>query len=159
MTREADGPRVYVVMGDGSSYRHDALESMLNATGQMFEPATGQRFGHTSDQSLNRSSGTENGSALLSGRFPYDAHAEALRRGHVVPPYKPHEVHKEFPERWRRYIRSNFSDLVHVQQVFGVSERTARKWWKGETGANGGHVAIAMRENPVAANRILFSED
>lgn len=70
----------------------------------------------------------------------------------------PHQVRRDFPQRWSVYVRTNFSDLRHVQQVFGVSERTARKWWNAETGVNGGHVAVALAEHPVAAPRMLFSE-
>jgi hypothetical protein len=73
--------------------------------------------------------------------------------------YDPHQLHREFPERWSTYIRSNFRSLAHVTQVFPVSERTARSWWKGETGANGANVAIAVNEHPVAAPRILFAAE
>lgn len=69
----------------------------------------------------------------------------------------PHRIHRDFPQRWQAYIRANFYDLRHVQQVFAVSERTARSWWNGETGANGGHVAVAVRAHPVAASRMLFA--
>jgi len=33
------------------------------------------------------------------------------------------------------------------------------KWWGGETGANGGYVAIAVNEHPVAAPRMLFAAE
>lgn len=73
--------------------------------------------------------------------------------------YDPQKVHREFPERWRSYIRANFRNLRQIQEVFGVSERTARKWWDGETGANGGHVAIAVIEHPVEAPLMLFAAE
>jgi hypothetical protein len=95
----------------------------------------------------------------MSDSFPHAAHAAVLGRGDSIPVYDPHRVHREFPERWQAYIRANYRNLNHVQQVFGVSERTARKWWKGETGANGGHVAIAVNEHPVAAPRMLFAAE
>lgn len=101
----------------------------------------------------------ENVPAQKSDSFPHAAHTAILGRGDSVPAYDPHSVHREFPDRWQAYIRANFRDLNHVQQVFGVSERTARKWWKGETGANGGHVAIAVNEHPVAAPRMLFAAE
>ncbi len=101
----------------------------------------------------------ENVSAQMSGGFPFDTHQQILNRGDDVPRCDPHRIHREFPDRWRVYIRSNYQNLAHIQQVFGVSERTARKWWKGETGANGGHVAIAVNEHPVAAPRMLFAAE
>lgn len=76
-----------------------------------------------------------------------------------APVYDPQKVHREFPERWRAYIRASFRNLNHIQQVFNVSERTARKWWDGETGANGGHVAIAVIEHPVEAPQMLFAAE
>jgi len=71
----------------------------------------------------------------------------------------PHRVHRDFPDRWCRYIRAHFTSLRHVCQVFDVSERTARKWWNGETGAVGGHVAVAVQEHPVEAPRMLFAAE
>lgn len=108
-------------------------------------------------------SGQESGAEILSGhgsaRFPHAAHAAILGRARRDAVYDPHMVQRDFPERWRAYIRANFRDLAHVQQVFRVSEKTARNWWTGATGANGGHVAIAVREHPVAAPRMLFAAE
>lgn len=75
----------------------------------------------------------------------------------VGKPYDAFAVRRDFPERWQAYIRANFRNLGHVQKVFGVCERTARKWWDGETGVNGGFIAIAVNEHPVAAPRMLFA--
>ena len=72
--------------------------------------------------------------------------------------YDPYEVHREFPARWQAYIVANYRNIGHVTSVFGVSERTARNWWKGEFGANGGHVAVAMREHGQIAFQMLFAE-
>lgn len=110
-----------------------------------------QRF-RSDDVSAQKSGGK------LAG-FPYGAHANLMGRGDGVATFNPRRVHEEFPDRWQAYIRANFLNLNHVQQVFGVSERTARKWWKGETGANGGHVAIAVAEHPIAAPRMLFAAE
>jgi hypothetical protein len=85
----------------------------------------------------------------------YDPDAVRPSPAHSVV-FDPARVHREFPERWRAYIRSSFGDLRAVCQAFGVCERTARKWWDGETGANGGHVAVAVRTHPEAAARMLF---
>jgi hypothetical protein len=74
-------------------------------------------------------------------------------------PFDPHKVHRQFPERWQRYIRAQYRSLAHVCQVFDVSERTARNWWTGQTGAVGGHVAVAVREHPVEAPRMLFAAE
>ena len=71
----------------------------------------------------------------------------------------PARIHREFPERWTAYIRQNFRNLKSVERTFNVSERTARKWWSGETGANGGHVAVAVNEHPVEAPRMLFAAE
>lgn len=105
-------------------------------------------------------------SGLGSGQMCGQESAQNGRSGNVsaqmsggAVAYDPHQVHRDFPVRWQHYIRANFRNLRHVQQVFGVCERTARKWWKGETGANGGHVAIAVNEHPVAAPRMLFAAE
>ena len=72
--------------------------------------------------------------------------------------YDPYEVHREFPSRWQAYIQANFRNIGHVTSVFNVSERTARNWWKGDFGAVGGHVAIAIREHGQIAYQMLFGE-
>lgn len=74
-------------------------------------------------------------------------------------PFDPHKVHREFPERWRAYVRAHYRDYRHVMQVFPVSERTARKWWDGETGANGGNVAVAILTHPTTAPAMLFAAE
>lgn len=73
--------------------------------------------------------------------------------------YDPHAVAKEFPERWAGYIRELYTDPIHVQHIFRVSERTAYRWWKGEGGAKGSHVAIAVREHPAEAPLMLFAAE
>lgn len=73
--------------------------------------------------------------------------------------YDPHRVRREFPERWQAYIRSHYRDYGHVMQVFQVCERTARKWMAGETGAVGGHVAVALLEHPREALQMLFAAE
>lgn len=88
--------------------------------------------------------------------FPHQQHAELLNRGRR---YDPHQVHRDFPARWQAYIRASFRNIAHVTQVFEVSERTARKWWAGETGAVGGHVAIAINEHPETAPAMLFAAE
>lgn len=87
--------------------------------------------------------------------FPHAAHAAALAR---APRLQPHQVHAEFPERWRAYIRAMYRDYREVTQAFGVCERTARKWWEGESGVNGGYVAVAMRTHPQEAAELLFAD-
>ena len=74
------------------------------------------------------------------------------------PRYDPYQVHREFPARWQAYIVANYRNIGHVASVFNVSERTARNWWKGDFGAVGGHVAIAMREHGHTAYQMLFAE-
>lgn len=71
----------------------------------------------------------------------------------------PYRVHREFPARWRAYIQANFRNISHVTQIFQVSEKTARNWWTGATGANGAHVAIAMNHNPEQASLMLFAAE
>lgn len=154
MSRDGEQPQVVVVYADGSCTDPDTLQRLA---------ATGQRFGQRSGQEagpLARFAGcSENVSEPLSDRFPHAQHAAILGRLDPAPRFDPHQVHREFPLRWQAYVRANFRDLTHIQQVFGVSERTARKWWKGETGANGGHVAIAMSAHPVTAQRMLFAAE
>ncbi len=76
-----------------------------------------------------------------------------------VSRHDPEKTHREFPGRWRAYILANYRNLKHVQQVFNVSERTARKWFAGETGCVGGHVAVAIIEHPVEAAQMLFAAE
>ena len=91
--------------------------------------------------------------------FPHAAHAALLGRGGVAGVFDPHRVHRDFPARWSAYVRANYAGLLDVQLAFNVSEKTARNWWNGASGANGGHVAIAVRRHPVAAHRMLFAAE
>lgn len=95
-------------------------------------------------------------SGPLPAHFPNAQHAEILGRRQV---YDPHQVRRDFPNRWQAYIRANFRNLAHICQVFQVCERTARKWWDGETGANGAHVAVAVNEHPREAPAMLFAAE
>lgn len=74
----------------------------------------------------------------------------------VVDPFR---VRADFPELWSRYIRANFRSVTAVIAAFEVSERTARKWWDAETGASGGHVAVACRLHPQTAPAMLFAAE
>ena len=47
--------------------------------------------------------------------------------------YDAYQVHRDFPARWQAYIVANYRNIGHVTNVFGVSERTARNWWKGSS--------------------------
>ncbi len=76
-----------------------------------------------------------------------------------VAPLDPYQVHRDFPERWRGYLHANFRSHCDVQQAFQVSEKTARNWWTGATGANGGHVAVAVRIHPHTAPQMLFAAE
>lgn len=91
----------------------------------------------------------------LSGRFPQAAHDAILQRGAV----DPHRIRRDYPERWSAYIRDNFRNLNHVCQTFDVSERTARKWWDGETGGHGPQVGIAWRTHGEAVLQKLFAAE
>lgn len=139
MSRSFDHPQVVVLVGDSDD----------GTSGVSFE--TGQKSGRKFDSG--------NKSAQKSGGFPHDTHAQMLNGGNGARRYDPHRVHQEFPDKWRAYIRANYRSLGHVQQVFGVSERAARKWWKGEGGVNAGYVAIAKAEHPVQAERMLFAAE
>lgn len=72
------------------------------------------------------------------------------------PVLDPFRIHHEFPDRWSAYIRAHFRGIAAVIAAFGVSERTARKWWDGENGANGGNVAVAVALHPETAPQMLF---
>jgi hypothetical protein len=73
--------------------------------------------------------------------------------------FDPHQVHSTFPAKWQAYIRAQYRSLEAIQRDFGVSERTARKWWNGDTGANGGHVAVACILHPKSAPPMLFAAE
>ncbi|QFT81187.1 hypothetical protein FIU89_11255 [Roseovarius sp. THAF27] len=140
MNRRVDRPRFFVVCCDDGSCPEDAIAALQGATGHEF----GQKSGHGSGQMFRNGQNSEFWSEHKSG---------------PVAVFDPHQVHREFPERWSRFIRSHYSDLRHVQDRFHVSERTARKWWKGESGAGGGYVAIAVNDHPLAAPRMLFAAE
>ena len=91
----------------------------------------------------------------LAGGFPQAAHAEILQRG-VVDPFR---IRRDYPERWSAYIRAHYRNLNHVCQTFDVSERTARKWWDGETGGHGPQVGIAWRTHGEAVLQKLFAAE
>lgn len=98
-------------------------------------------------------------SAQTSGAlpdFPHAAHAEILGRGGALD---PHREAREFPDRWQRYIRAHFRDYASIQSAFGVCERTARKWFDGETGARGAHVAMALRQHGREAWDMLVGDE
>ena len=71
----------------------------------------------------------------------------------------PHRIHRQFPERWSAYIKAHYRTLSEISDAFDVSEKTARNWWTGRTGANGGHVAIAVDRHPVEAPQMLFAAE
>ncbi|WP_298491580.1 hypothetical protein [uncultured Maritimibacter sp.] len=71
----------------------------------------------------------------------------------------PYGINATFPEKWRAYLHAAFRNHFEVAQAFQVSERTARKWWAGEGGAQGGKVAIAVSLHPGVAPRMLFAAE
>jgi hypothetical protein len=85
-------------------------------------------------------------------RLPVTATAPAR-----VGAMDPYRIHHEFPDRWSAYIRAHFRCISQVIAAFGVSERTARKWWDGSNGANGGNVAVAVALHPETAPQMLFA--
>ena len=144
MSNKEQHPRVvYLVQNESGTFTE------LDTTGLL----SGQMSG------TEPKSGHKSGSEFLSGHKSDRELVDQARRVDSRTDYDPHAVHRDFPDRWQTYIRANYRHLGHVQQVFGVSERTARKWWNGETGANGGHVAIAVNEHPVSAPRMLFAAE
>jgi hypothetical protein len=86
-----------------------------------------------------------------------DPVARAAVQDRRSPALDPFRIHAEFPERWSAYIRAHFRNVSQVIAAFDVSERTARKWWEAETGANGGNVAVACRMHPETAPQMLFA--
>ena len=92
----------------------------------------------------------------LSGQFPHAAHTKILGRAR---PYNPYQIARGFPDRWQAYIRASFRSIGHVARTFDVSEKTARNWWNGKTGARGAHVAIAVNEHPDTAPTMLFAAE
>jgi len=97
---------------------------------------------------------------------PSSGQSDTETAGHLVGelsgpqrPYDPHRVHREFPVRWQAYIHAHYRNLAHVVNTFQVSEKTARNWWTGATGAVGGHVAVAVQEHPEEALQMLFAAE
>lgn len=90
----------------------------------------------------------------LPADFPHAAHGELV--GRTVDPYR---MACDFPDRWGRYIRSHYRGLREVCQVFDVSERTARTWWEGASGARGHQVAVAWNRDPEIVMQTLFAAE
>lgn len=107
---------------------------------------------HDDTLAVGSGTGHKSGPTLISGNV-------SAQKSGPLGVHDPDRVHREFPARWSSYIRTNFRDLRHIQQVFGVSERAARKWWNGDGGANGAYVAIAVEAHPIAAPRMLFAAE
>ncbi|MDJ0631079.1 MAG: hypothetical protein QNJ44_22670 [Rhodobacter sp.] len=143
MTRPPDHPQVVLVYADGAASADAGTVRRLAERGVL--------------------SGEMSGSEFLSGEKSVLPEPENQHRVMVLGDSRrvadPHEIQRQFPQRWRAYIRANYRNLGHVQRVFGVSEKAARNWWNGDTGANGAQVAIAVNEHPVAAPRMLFAAE
>lgn len=72
----------------------------------------------------------------------------------------PYSCHREFPGRWRAYLIAHFgTNPSKVADVFGVTERAARKWLSGETGCKGSAVAIAAQIHPDTAPQMLWAAE
>lgn len=95
----------------------------------------------------------------LPAGFPHAQHAELLARGGAGRggALDPYRVARDFPQRWSAYIRGRHRDLSEVCRAFGVCERTARKWWTGETGANARQLVMAWRRDPEGVTRDLLA--
>lgn len=83
------------------------------------------------------------------------AHAVPLAQK-VGARFDPDQAHRDCPSLWMGYCRANYQGYRHIMQVFPVSERTARKWWGGETAANMRHVATAYKMHPDQMQQILL---
>ena len=70
--------------------------------------------------------------------------------------FDPDQAHRDCPSLWRAYCRANYRDYRHIMRDFPVCERTARKWWEGETAANMRHVANAYRRHPDQLHEMLL---
>ncbi len=151
--------RVVYVLTDQSDTIEDVLNrGSLSEQMSVSEAKSAQKF--NPEGKSGQTSGSENVSAQKSEGENWRPKSPIITGGDSPAPiYDPQQIHTQFPARWQVYIRNNYRNLAHIQQVFNVSERTARKWWNGETGANGGHVAIAVCQHPVAAPRMLFAAE
>lgn len=69
----------------------------------------------------------------------------------------PYQLHRNFPKRWQSYLHDTYRNAAHVRDVFRVDDRTARKWWKGETGCVGGYVAVAFNLDPQGVSEMLMA--
>lgn len=71
----------------------------------------------------------------------------------------PYDLHCNFPARWRAYLHGTYRNSAHVRDVFRVDDRTARKWWNGETGCVGGYVAVAFNLDPQGVSEMLMAAE
>ena len=65
-------------------------------------------------------------------------------------PCDPHRFRALFPALWSKFLRAHFRDEMHAAYSLGVTERSARDWWVGRTGANGSAALYAVAAVPGA---------
>lgn len=68
-------------------------------------------------------------------------------------------VAKQFPARWAIFMHEVYGgDVARIMLDFGVCERTARKWVRGEGGVNSRHSTVAQLEHPEAYAQLVLRE-
>ena len=69
-------------------------------------------------------------------------------------PCDPHRFRALFPHLWQAFLRAHFRDAMHAAYSLGVTERAARDWFEGKTGANGAAALYAVAMVPGAMDWI-----
>ena len=68
------------------------------------------------------------------------------------------EYRRFFAGRWSAFLRENYRSPEHVAVCFDVRFQTAVNWWNGDHAPSGFAVALAFREKPDAAQRMVAAE-
>jgi hypothetical protein len=66
-------------------------------------------------------------------------------------PFDPWRFRAQFPDLWSAFLRARYRRPEEVAVAFAVSEKAARLWWDGASGAQGDKVVVALRLHGPAA--------
>lgn len=93
--------------------------------------------------------------------LPQPAHPQpaGLPRG-SRPVDDPYQVSLAFPQLWSQFLwETTLGNVALIMQLYGCSDRCARKWLTAEGGANGAKTVIAARRHPAAYARIMIAAE
>lgn len=88
---------------------------------------------------------------------PERSPCQRCERSSCPDPLDPWSIARDFPDRWRAYLRAHFRNHTQVAAAFEVTERAARKWWEGDGACNGAKVVVALRLHPDTAPAMLLA--